>query len=396
MNTAQSSILIVDDEKSIRNLLLQELSAEHRCTTAANSGDAIELLRSNSFDLVLSDITMPGASGLQLCEFVSRTCSETVVVMVSGMSNIQSAIEAMHHGAFDYVVKPFDLSHLALTVDRALRHQALLAFKQHYERSLEETVRARTYELRLRNEDLNEMLEVLYSNYRTTLRALARALEARDAETRGHSERVVAYCLTLARHLGLCQRDLIAVEQGALLHDIGKIGVRDSILLKPGPLTDEEWVEMRAHIDHGLAIIEGIDFLTGAGWVVGQHHEKFDGSGYPRALSGEAIHLHARIFAVADAYDAITSDRPYRAGKSHALACQEIVAKTGTHFDPKVVQAFLEIPEALIIEMRRESMSRSYAEQIIDKGEIRSFILSLKKRATLMPATDLSMPNVEI
>src|SRR5437588_3238078 len=174
------------------------------------------------------------------------------------MSDIQSAIEAMHHGAFDYVLKPFDLSHLSLTVARALRHQALLAFKKNYERSLEETVRERTHELRLRNEDLNEMLEVLYCNYRTTLRALARALEARDAETHGHSERVVAYCLTLARQLGLCQRDLIAVEQGALLHDIGKIGVRDCILLKPGPLTDEEWVEMRAHIDHGLAIIEGI------------------------------------------------------------------------------------------------------------------------------------------
>src|SRR5205807_8701786 len=124
--------------------------------------------------------------------------------------------------------------------------------------------------------------------------------------------------------------------------------VRDCILLKPRPLTDEEWVEMRAHIDHGLAIIEGIDFLSGARWVVGQHHEKFDGSGYPRALSGKAIHLHARIFAVADAYDAITSDRPYRAGRPHAQACREIVTNTGTHFDPNVVEAFLGIPETLL------------------------------------------------
>jgi response regulator RpfG family c-di-GMP phosphodiesterase len=381
MTAALSSILIVDDEESISQLLLRALSDKYACSTAGNAEDAIRMLEAQSYELVLADITMPGTSGLELCAHVSRTCSDTVVVMVSGMNDIQSAIEAMRFGAFDYVVKPFDLSHVSVTVERALRHQALLAFKQHYERSLEETVRARTHELRLVNEDLNDMLEVLYSNYRTTLRALAKALEARDAETHGHSERVVAYCLTLARQLGLRQRDLIAVEQGALLHDIGKIGVRDSILLKAGPLTEDQWIEMRAHIDHGLAIIEGIDFLTGAGPIVGQHHEKFDGTGYPQGLSGDAIHLHARIFAVADAYDAITSDRPYRAGRPHSDACDEIIASAGTHFDPLVVDAFLKIPEALLSEMRREAASQSYAEQMIEKDEIRSFILSLKHAA---------------
>src|SRR5205814_10311048 len=159
--------------------------------------------------------------------------------------------------------------------DRALRYQALVAATRNYEQSLEETVRLRTNELRGLNENLNQTLEALYQNYRATLRALARALEARDFETAGHSDRVVAYSLRLGRELGLTNTELIALEQGALLHDIGKIGVRDSSLLKPGPLTDNEWVEMREHINHGLRIINGIDFLRGAASVVGQHHQKY-------------------------------------------------------------------------------------------------------------------------
>jgi len=377
-STTKSSILIVDDEESICNLLFREFSVKHKCATASSGEEAKRLLDSQSFDLVLSDISMPGTSGLELCEFVNTNFPDTVIIMVSGMQDIQSAITALRHGAFDYVVKPFELVQVSVAVERALRHQALLSFKQHYERLLEETVQTRTQELRLLNENLNDMFEVLYLNYRATLRALAKALEAKDVETRGHSERVVAYCLTLGRQLGLSQRDLIALEQGALLHDIGKIGVRDSILLKPGPLTDEQWVEMRAHIDHGLAIIDGIDFLSGARAVVGEHHEKFDGSGYPKGLSGESIHIHARIFAVADAFDALTSDRPYRAGRSYAEARDEILASSGTHFDPKVVDAFLKIPEAQLAEIRREVLLQSYAEQIIEERELRSFIISLK------------------
>src|SRR4030095_1036447 len=161
---------------------------------------------------------------------------------------IHDAIEAMRRGAFDYVVKPFELLQMFVAVERALRHQALIEFKHHHEQLLEETVRIRTNELRRLNGTLNEMLDLLYSNYRATLRSLAQALEARDVETRGHSDRVVAYCLRIGKELGLTQKDMIGLEQGALLHDIGKIGIRDSILLKRGPLTSQEWVEMRQHI----------------------------------------------------------------------------------------------------------------------------------------------------
>lgn len=232
----------------------------------------------------------------------------------------------------------------------------------------------------MNSRNLNQTLETLYTNYRATLRALAEALEARDYETRGHSDRVVAYCLRLGRELGLGHNELIALEQGALLHDIGKIGVRDSILLKAGPLTEDEWAEMRQHIAYGLRIIDRIDFLSGARPVVGQHHEKYDGSGYPAGLRGEAIHINARIFAVADALDAITSDRPYRAASPYAHARSEIIANSGYHFDPKVIEAFLRIPESEWSEIRSTAESNDYLEQIIDKREIRSFIVSLKRQ----------------
>ena len=373
------SILIVDDEEPIRRLLALYLSDDYSCVTAASADEATARLAESSFNLVMTDITMPGTSGIELCQYVHKAFPETAVVMVSGLTDIQFAIEAMRHGAFDYVTKPFDLTQVLLAVDRALRYQALVAAKRNYEQSLEQTVRQRTTELRGLNENLNQMLESLYQNYRATLRALARALEARDVETAGHSDRVVAYSLRLGRELGLTHTELIALEQGALLHDIGKIGVRDSILLKPGPLTDDEWVEMREHINHGLRIINGIDFLRGAASVVGQHHEKYNGSGYPRSLSGEQIHINARIFAVADAFDAITSDRPYRAAATYVAARKEIVASVGTHFDPGVVNAFLEISEGEWQEIRVAAASQDYIEHIIDKREIRSFIVSIKR-----------------
>jgi response regulator RpfG family c-di-GMP phosphodiesterase len=376
----ETSILIVDDEEPIRRLLTTCLDPNYTCITAASAEEATTLLEAGTFSLVLSDIRMPGASGLELCQLVRRMSPETVVIMVSGMTDISFAVEAMRQGAFDYITKPFDLQQIQMVVDRALRYQALAEAKSRYEQSLEETVRARTTELRTLNENLNVMLETLYTNYRATLRSLAKALEARDVETRGHSDRVVAFCLRLGKELGLSANDLITLEQGALLHDIGKIGVRDSILLKQGPLTTEEWAEMRDHVAHGLEIIDGIDFLSGARAVVGHHHEKFDGTGYPRGLRGEEIHLHARIFSVADAFDAITSDRPYRPSQSYAHARAEIVAFSGRQFDPRVVAAFLKIPEAEWIQIRGTAESQDYIERIIDKREIRSFIVSLKRR----------------
>lgn len=377
MTKPTASILIVDDDESIRGLLSACLDPAYWCATAANAEEAMRLLESGSFDLVLSDITMPGASGLDFCGWVQKTCPRTVVVMISAMTDIQFAIEAMHKGAFDYVTKPFDLARVTAAVDRALRYRRALEDKHRYEEELEERVRLRTTELQSANEDLSFMLDTVYRNYRATLRGLARTLEARDIETRGHSDRVVAYSMKLGRKLGLSSIDLLALEQGALLHDIGKIGVPDAVLLKPGSLSTDEWVKMREHVAHGLRIIEGVDFLGGARYVVGQHHEKYDGSGYPNKLRGDGIHIHARIFAVADAFDAIRSDRPYRAAQSYEKACEELRAHAGTHFDPKVVSTFMSIPEDEWDEMRRSAQSEETTLTTGDRNEVASFIFGL-------------------
>lgn len=338
-----AKLLIVDDESNILSVLYSLLSEQYECKTAMSAAEALEYLKQEEFNIVLSDIMMPGMSGLELLEHVSRTSRDTVVVLISGNLNIQSAIEGMRRGAFDYITKPFNLADVETAVQRALRHQLLLKANQQYEHHLEELVTLRTSELSTANNNLNVTLERLYLNYRATLRALAAALEARDVETRGHSERVVAYCMRLGKQLELTGKDMISLEHGALLHDIGKIGVPDAILLKQGALTDEEWKHMRRHVQYGAQILTGIDFLEGASSIVSQHHERYDGSGYPNRLAGEDITLGARIFAVADAVDAITSDRPYRKGRPFEAAAEELLRCSGTHFDPMIVQAFTTI-----------------------------------------------------
>ena len=378
MTIKQASILIVDDDEQVRRFIVNALGSRYLCLTASTGEEASRILSVSACNLLLIDTDMRGNSGLEFCRFAQSCWPETVIVMVSGQSCIESAIEAMRQGAFDYICKPFDLARLQVTVERALLFQELLLARHEHEHELENEVRERTLELRSVNDTLNETLEALYISYRATLGALDEALEARDCETRGHSGRVVAYCLRLGREMGLTHSLLIALEQGAMLHDIGKIGVRDSILLKPGPLTQAEWIEMRAHINHGLRIIDRIDFLSGARPVVSQHHEKYNGDGYPQGLQGDEIHVNARIFAVADAFDAITSDRPYRAALGYDYARSEIVTSSGTHFDPKVVDAFLRISESEWIGIRAVAQSKGCEEQVMDRLEIRSFIISLK------------------
>src|SRR5262252_9115642 len=316
ITAATARILIIDDEPNILSVLHSLLADDYDCKAATSATEALEYLKEENYDLVLSDIMMPGMSGLELLEEISRLNRDTVVVLISGNLNIQSAIEAMRRGAFDYVTKPFNLSDVETAVSRGLKHHRLLKANQQYEHHLEDLVHLRTNELTIANSNLNTTLEKLYLNYRATLRALAAALEARDVETKGHSERVVSYCLRLGKQIGLNDRDMVTLEHGALLHDIGKIGVPDGILLKRGALTEEEWLHMRRHVEYGAQIIRGIDFLEGATEIVAQHHERYNGTGYPSQLEGDDICLGARIFAVADAVDAMTSDRPYRAARS--------------------------------------------------------------------------------
>lgn len=345
----RSRILIVDDEPEITSILNDLFAPMHECSTAGSAEEAIDKLEVNAYDLVISDITMPGMSGLELIPRVKSLAPNSVVVMVSGMQTVESAIDALRLGAFDYVMKPFDLRQVEAVVKRALEHQGLIVAKQRYEDQLEELVEQRTAEL-------DKALNSLEDAYRSTLRALTAALETRDLETSGHSERVVTYSLRLGKEYGLDSSKMKALEFGSLLHDIGKIGVPDLILRKPAKLTDEEWVLMREHPVHGQQILRGIEFLSGAALVVGQHHEKWDGSGYPLGLKEEDIDICARIFSVADAFDAITSDRVYRKGKPYEAAAKELDEWAGRQFDPEVVEAFHRVPKDDWAELHAQSL----------------------------------------
>ncbi|HEX9628725.1 MAG TPA: HD domain-containing phosphohydrolase [Pyrinomonadaceae bacterium] len=345
----KSRILVVDDESEITAILSDLFTGQYYCMTAGSAEEALERLLVSEYELVISDITMPGMSGLDMIPQVKSMAPNTVVVMISGMQTVESAIGALRLGAFDYVMKPFDLRQVEAVVKRALEHQELIVAKQRYEGHLEELVEQRTAEL-------DDALNSLEDAYRSTLRALTAALETRDLETHGHSERVVTYSLRLGREYGLDNQRIKALEFGSLLHDIGKIGVPDSILRKPAKLTDQEWVRMREHPAHGQQILRGIHFLEGAARVVAQHHEKWDGSGYPLGLHGEDIDLCARIFSVADAFDAMTSDRVYRKGKSYEAAAQELDVWAGRQFDPKVVEAFHRVPKRDWEELHAQSL----------------------------------------
>jgi len=351
----QPHLLIVDDEVEVRGVLRDLLSETYQCGEAASAEEALAQLRERDYELVISDITMSGMTGLEMIPHVKDISPDTVIVMISGMQTIESAINALRLGAFDYLMKPFDLRQAEAAIARAFEHHELIAAKRRYENHLEELVEQRTAEL-------DQALDSLENAYRTTLQALTAALETRDSETHGHSERVVTFSLRLGREYGLTASEMKALEFGSLLHDIGKIGVPDAILRKPAKLTDEEWVRMREHPMHGQQILRGIKFLEGAAKVVAQHHEKWDGSGYPLGLKAEEIDICARIFSVADAFDAITSDRVYRQGRPYEAAAQELDEWVDRQFDPKVVEAFHRIPPEDWDELRRRSLMRQAPE----------------------------------
>lgn len=328
----------------MQNLL--ELSGYH--TGAADSvREAIAWLKAHpGCDLVLSDMMMPGADGISVLDQICLTFPHTPVVMLTAIQDVDVVTTAFRHGAIDYLVKPFDRRQLLMVVERALDQGRTRKQNAIYRENLEQMVSTRTSRLRATMQDLER-------SYDVTLEAMGAALDLRDAETEGHSRRVTAYTVALARAIGIDAEQLSIIARGAFLHDIGKIAIPDCILLKPGKLTPEEREIMRRHCDRGYEMVRKIPFLREAAEIVYAHQETFSGSGYPRGLRGEEIPLGARIFAIADALDAITSDRPYRKGRSFAEASLEIARCRGDQFDPRIVDVFLRIPESLWIELRQ-------------------------------------------
>lgn len=333
----KENILIVDDEEMIRDLLTSALQQDkYVCHQAANVDEAFLLLERQQIDLVISDIMMPGRSGVELLRDLKKADPDIAVLMITGLSDMNTAMECVHLGADDYITKPFGINRVMLTVKNLIERRCLAIEKKNYQASLEFKVLEQTEQIRAAMNELSHA-------YDSTLTALVRALDAREKEVGSHSERVMNYTVFLAKKMGITGRELEEMAKGALLHDIGKIGISDNILLKPGQLDDNEWIEMRRHPQVGFAILSEIEFLKTPTEIILGHHERFDGTGYPKRIKGDQIPIGARIFALVDTLDAMTSDRPYRRALPFEAVSQEIIKNSGTQFDPEIARMFLSI-----------------------------------------------------
>lgn len=331
-------LLIVEPNNKTQKTILDFLRQQYDCEKADTIDDAFEKIAEAEFEVVISNFDLQEASALELLSSIQFLSPETAVIMISENDSAGHIIEAFRAGVFDFICQPFELAELEDSIEKAIVRCRSHRIKETQERLLEKLVEEQ-------NESLDKALKDIESSYRTTLKTLIQALETRDSETHGHSERVVTFSLRLAHELGLEKDEMRDLELGALLHDIGKIGVPDAILRKPAKLNQREWEKMKLHPVHGYNILKNIPFLEGAAKVVAQHHERWDGRGYPHQIRGENIDMIARIFAVADAFDAMISDRVYRTGRSFEDAVIELEKHAGTQFDPLVVEAFKKVPQ---------------------------------------------------
>jgi putative nucleotidyltransferase with HDIG domain len=338
---AKAHVLVVDDEPGVCNLLRDKLSLEgYTCQSYNRAQQALDALARERFDVVISDLRMPGLTGLDLLRETRSKYPHSVFLMATGEDDVRVGIQAMKMGAADYIVKPFHLEMVMTSIEQALYKKRLETELEEHRHHLEQMVQDRTQQLQ------DAMLRI-ETTYDETLAALGAALEFRDIETEDHSRRVSRYCLEMARAIRCTDLELRDIARGSYLHDVGKIGIPDTILLKPGRLTADEAQLMQSHPRVGYELVRRIAFLRGAAEIVLTHHERYDGKGYPQGIEGNQIPLGARIFAVADTLDAMTSDRPYRKALPPAAAREEIMREAGRQFDAKVVEVFLSLPEEL-------------------------------------------------
>jgi response regulator RpfG family c-di-GMP phosphodiesterase len=342
-------VLVVDDDPAVRMFFLEVLKPiTARVAEAGDAASALESIESGDFDIIICDVWMPGATGLDLLSMARQTRWDVGFILVTGEIHVDTVIAALRMQVSDFLLKPVPPDEVTRSVTQTFERLEEMRQARAYRGSLETSIQRRTGELKA-------TLAELESNYQMTLEALVAALDAREHETFAHSLRVRAYTRYLARRAAYPPALMPSLEQGALLHDIGKIAVADAILLKPTKLTPEEWVEMRKHPAAGDEILKRVPFLRPASAVVRHHHERFDGTGYPDGLRGAQIPLGARLFALADTLDAMTSDRAYRRGPGYEAARGEIERHSGKQFDPQIVELFLKVPPATWTEVRAEA-----------------------------------------
>jgi response regulator RpfG family c-di-GMP phosphodiesterase len=330
------NILVVDDEPAVRNYICESLMlrSTYRCTGVGDVRAALEMARGTSIDVALLDLSMPEEDGVSLARRLRHEVRDLAVILITGTQSFDAAVEAMRIGVLDYLLKPFAMPELFDAVDRAVawRHSTLRAREERDD--LERQIGARAGRMRQVFADL----EVATS---AALDALLATLSQRNPEALEHVRRVARYSVEVALTLGLDASLLGDIERGALLHDLGKVAIPDAVIHKPGPLTDDEFAVMRSHAQIGHDIAATVPFLRPAAEIILATHERFDGTGYPRGLAGHAVPIGARIIAVVDVFDALTSARVYRDPICVAAANAELVRGAGSHFDPEVVAAWL-------------------------------------------------------
>jgi putative two-component system response regulator len=331
----EDRILIVDDESTICSLMDRRLTREgYSCVTANNGKEALDLFLRNPFSLVLSDIRMPEMDGIELLKTIRTLSPKMMMVMVTGYPEINMAVEALRLGAYDFILKPADLELVVHSVKKALEKKKLEEEVEAYQVNLERLIEERTAKLQ-------QAYNTLKKAHLDSVKVLAEAIDAKDPYTRGHSDRVRKMTLALAGHLGFAKDRLENLEYGALLHDIGKIGIKDEILQKDEALTPEEYQCIQEHTLMGVKIVEGVDFFKDKIPIIRHHHEHVDGTGYPDGLIGEAIPLEARMIAITDAFDAMTSTRPHHEPSPLEDVLQEMEKCKGKQFDPQILEIFL-------------------------------------------------------
>jgi len=322
-----STVLIVDDEYSGRQTLESILDGEgYNIEMAENGLQALEKAKQILPDVILLDVMMPGMTGFEVCQHIRNDplVAEIPIIILTALDDRDSLLNALKAGADDFISKPFDRFELRarlLGITRLNRYHKL--------------VKERT--------NLMSANQQLLSAYEATIEGWSHAMDLRDKETEGHSRRVTELTLKLAKEFGMSDDELLYMRRGALLHDMGKLGVPDSILHKPASLTDEEWTVMRKHPQFAYDMLYSIEYLRPALDIPYCHHEKWDGSGYPRGLKNDEIPLSARLFAIVDVWDALTSNRPYRPAWTEEKALAYIQEQSGKHFDPQVVAMFLKM-----------------------------------------------------
>lgn len=332
----QETLLIVDDEEMIRKVLHLKLSREgYVCEEANNAEQALHVLETIPIALVVLDIKMPGKSGIELLPEIKLGYPNTAAIMATAINDIDVAIQCLKQGADDYICKPFNLEEVSLAVQRALEKRRLQLELREYQEFLEDKVEEQMMETR--------------RLFLGAMEALVSALEAKDKYTGGHSRRVTEVALAVGKELGLSAQEMEDLRWGSLLHDVGKIAVHEVIQNKPRSLTPEEYEHIMTHSHIGASIVRPV--VNGKiTEIIKHHHDHHDGSGLHQVVAGHDIPLGARVIAVADAFDAMTSDRPYRAAMSIAQGVQEIKRCAGTQFDPAIVAAFLKTVEPVTVQ----------------------------------------------